>query len=365
MFNSIAFLGLGLIGGSAAKAVRRLRPDIRIAAYDPHTAALAAALTEGVIDQALPAVDGSLADCDLIFLCMPVSSMEDTLRRLKQYAKPTAVFTDVGSTKVPVHEAVQRLELEARFVGGHPMAGSERSGYDAADERLLENAYYALTPCAATPPETVAAVAELVEAIGAIPLVMSPEKHDRAVAGVSHLPHIIAASLVNLVHSADDSDQTMKTLAAGGFKDITRIASSSPELWEHICLNNQQPILRFLEQYIDDLNAVLTHLRAGDGAAVHRLFDDAGKYRASLPDGAAGALSKEYALYCDIADQAGAIATISTTLAIHQISLKNIGIVHNRDFEEGVLKIVFYREQDCRGAVKVLRDNKYVVHEKN
>lgn len=364
MFQKIAFLGLGLIGGSVAKALRRVHPQLHIAAYDPQTVSMAKALTEGIINQVLPSVDQSIANFDLIFLCMPVQYTEDTLRLVKKYSRPDAILTDVCSTKVTVHKTVQGLGLEARFIGGHPMAGSERSGYDAADSRLLENAYYILTPGQGLPSQIAQEMTALVQDIGSIPIVMEPEKHDRTVAGVSHLPHIIAAALVNLVQNNDDQDRLMHTLAAGGFKDITRIASSSPALWEHICLDNRVPVAELLEQYIGNLSATLAQLRGEREEKLFDFFQSAGHYRSSLPDGASGALAKEHALYCDIPDQAGAIATISTMLAVHQISLKNIGIVHNRDFEEGVLRIVFYRDQDCQDAIQLLRGNRYTVHEK-
>lgn len=364
MFQSVAFLGLGLIGGSVAKALRRVMPDLHIAAYDPHTASGAKALTEGVINQILPSVDRSIADFDLIFLCMPVQYMEETLRLLKKHCKSTAIITDVGSTKLTVHKTVESLGMEKQFIGGHPMAGSERSGYDSADSQILQNAYYILTPCQSTPPAATEALKSLVEAIGSIPMIMEPMKHDYTVAGVSHLPHIIASALVNLVQKSDDEQQLMYALAAGGFKDITRIASSSPSLWEHICMDNRESVSALLEQYIDSLSVTLGHLREAEGDKLFDFFRSAGLYRSSLPDGATGALAKEHAIYCDIPDETGVIAAISTILAVHQISLKNIGIVHNRDFEEGVLRIVFYREQDCQEALQVLRNNRYIVHEK-
>ena len=148
------------------------------------------------------------------------------------------------SVKSGIHERIRALGLDGQFIGGHPMAGSERYGYANSKARLLENAYYILTPTPKTSPDQLKDYERLVVSMGAIPLVLDADQHDYVTAAISHLPHIIASSLVNLVRESDSEDGTMKMIAAGGFKDITRIASSSPDMWQQICLTNTDNIVR-------------------------------------------------------------------------------------------------------------------------
>lgn len=360
--STIGFIGLGLIGGSIAKGIRRAHPDWRIMAYDVAPVNLEAAQADGTVNEVLTRLDDRLSACDFIFLCMPVNFMPDYLDVLTPFLGENCILTDVGSTKTAIHQEIGARGLEHCFIGGHPMAGSEKSGYAAATDHLLENAYYVLTPTAQTTADQFLRLAQLVEDIGALPLKMDCETHDYTVAGVSHLPHIIASALVNLVKHSDNDQQYMKLVAAGGFKDITRIASSSPVMWEHICLANQDNVAELLKDYIASLEHTLADIQNGNGQAIHHLFAESGEYRNSISERGSGPLQKEYSLYCDIVDRAGAIATIATLLSIHQISIKNIGIIHNREYEEGVLKIEFYKEESCVTATEVLQTNHYTVY---
>ena len=188
--------------------------------------------------------------------------------------------------------------------------------------------------------------------------------HDQITAAISHLPHIIASTLVCLVKDADTPDELMKQLAAGGFKDITRIASSSPTMWQHICLKNKENISHILEQYISVLEEAKASVDEGDEQALYHLFDSSRNYRNSIPGGSSGPIKKVFAVYCDIIDEAGGIATIATILASNNINLKNIGIIHNREFEEGVLRIEFYDDASSRKASELLQKYRYIVYER-
>ena len=242
---TVGFIGLGLIGGSIAKVLKKNRPDIYTIAYNRSEAPLKQALADGVIDKA-GRIDEAFLECDFIFLCTPVEYNSVYLRKLIPFIKKGCIVTDVGSVKGYIHRTVSELGLEECFIGGHPMAGSEKTGYANASDILLENAFYAITPTKATTQDMLARYIELVKLTGAIPVVLDPEHHDYSVAGISHVPHIIAASLVNLIKHSDDKNGTMKLLAAGGFKDITRIASSSPEMWEQICTTSAGMRRRFV-----------------------------------------------------------------------------------------------------------------------
>lgn len=358
------FIGLGLIGGSVAKAIKKALPDTRIIAYDINTDSLNLALSEHIVDVAALAVDETFRPCDYLFLCAPVSHNAQNLNQVKKVLSSNCILTDVGSVKNDIHLHIAKAGLSRQFIGGHPMAGSERTGYINSKALLLENAYYILTPTEEVSADKVAAYRNLVLRMGAIPLTLSCRQHDYITAAVSHLPHIIAASLVNLVQSSDSPEGLMKLIAAGGFKDITRIASSSPEMWQQICLTNTNNILLLLSDYIASLEQIREDLLEQSPEKLYYLFDNARTYRDSFSNASSGPIKRVYALNADITDKAGALASIATMLASHDISIKNIGITHNREFEDGVLRIEFYDEDSMLSAKELLQAEGYIIHDK-
>lgn len=362
--KTIAFIGLGLIGGSIAKAVRKYHPDYRILAYAAHKETLAEALNANVIDAVCEARDERYAGCDYIFLCAPVEYNLQYLEYLKDVIGPHCVITDVGSVKSIIQKKVEELHLESRFIGGHPMAGSEKSGFSNSSDRLIENAYYLITPGGENPVEELAEFSEFIASLGALPMMMSSQEHDYAVAGVSHLPHIIASALVNLVSTLDNEEQLMKTIAAGGFRDITRIASSSPVMWQQICLENGGNISAVLDEYIRMLIQIRCSVDNQEAENLYQMFADSRDYRDSIDATVSGSIRRTYVIYIDIADEAGGIATIATILAMDNINIKNIGIIHNREFEQGVLKIEFYEDDARMRAIALLRKRNYTVYER-
>lgn len=361
--KKIGFIGLGLIGGSIARAIRQYYPDYEIIAFDKNRESLALATQEEVIDVACTSIDDNFRQCAYIFLCAPVAFNTAYLKQLTPYLHEDLILTDVGSVKTPIHEEIIRLGLEDYFIGGHPMAGSEKSGFANSKALLIENAYYILTPSAKVSKEKVDAYYEFMETLHALPLILSYKEHDHATGTISHLPHIIAASLVNFVKDTDNKEELMKHLAAGGFKDITRIASSSPTMWQHICIQNKENISQILGEYIQTLVDAKALIDTESEQSIYNLFETSRNYRNSMPDGSAGPIKKSFHIYCDILDESGAIATIATILATNGISIKNIGIIHNREFEEGVLRIEFYDGTSCEKAVALLQRHRYIVYE--
>ena len=362
--TTIGFIGLGLIGGSIAKAIRQYYPDYQILAFDKSRETLALAMQDGTIDISCTAIDEQFSHCSYLFLCAPISYNNAYLSQLKDLIHPDCILTDVGSVKTAIHEEITRLSLDANFIGGHPMAGSEKSGYSNSKAMLIENAYYVLTPSVEVSDEKVARYESFVTALKALPVILDYKKHDYVTGTISHLPHIIAASLVNFVKDTDTKDELMKHLAAGGFKDITRIASSSPTMWQNICTQNKENISQILGSYIETLTKAKELVDAGDEQGVYNLFDSSRTYRNSISETSAGPIKKNFAVYCDIIDEAGGIAAIATILASNNISIKNIGIVHNREFEEGVLRIEFYDEDSSKRAVGLLQKFRYIVYER-
>lgn len=360
--HKIGFIGLGLIGGSIAKCLKSLHPELEIIAAAGHASTVTQAYEQNLISNPLPCKIEDFFDCDYIFLCTPVQKNIEYLRQLKGNISKNCIITDVGSVKSDIHREVIRLDMEEQFIGGHPMAGSEKTGLMNASDRLLVNAYYIITPTAKTSDAALAAFRDIVLSLGAIPLILNYEKHDYATAAISHLPHIIAYSLVNLIRESDDENETMKTIAAGGFKDITRIASSSPVMWENICLSNQEQLLKLIDSYIEMLQHTRHDIESSDSAALLSSFSAAKDYRDSITITSKGAIKNVYELYLDLLDEAGGIATVATILASNNLSIKNIGIIHNREFEEGVLRLEMYDEESLTAAVKLLKKHHYTIY---
>lgn len=362
--KKIGFIGLGLIGGSIARTIKRINPDIELVAFDTDSKILCLAEKEKLISCGLNKIDMRLAGCDLIFLCTPVSSIPMYLEELKPFLWEGCIITDVGSVKGVIHEAVKKAGMNAYFIGGHPMAGSEKAGFQNSNDRLIENAYYLLTPTEEVPQQKVERLLEFFEALGALPLVLTPSLHDQITAAVSHVPHIIASSLVNLLRQNDTPEGLMKLTAAGGFKDITRIASSSSAMWQQICLTNQSAILNMLDQYIILLEKFRSDIEEKNADQIYDAFYEAKEYRNSIPNTSSGPIQKVYELYCDLADEVGGIAMLATSLACNQISIKNIGIIHNREFADGVLRIEFYHKEAAQKAAALLKKCNYTIYER-
>lgn len=361
------FIGFGLIGGSIAKAIHLKHPNANILAFDHHTDQPNQNLLHAKEDGVIQEITHDLADfqyCKIIFLCAPVDLNIRYLQQLKPYLSSDMILTDVGSVKGDIHTAVNELGMSCYFIGGHPMAGSEKTGYDNSNALLLENAYYIMTPTPEVSQEKIMYLYKMIRDVKAIPILLGSHEHDDITAAISHVPHLVAAALVNLIRESDDSKEQMKMLAAGGFKDITRIASSSPALWESICMSNTKSIEKFLTRYIRSLESLRQSLSEGKGDEIYTAFDTASQYRSSIPNHH-GLIQPIYDIYLDIRDETGAIATIAVLLASHNISIKNIGIIHNREFQQGVLRIETYEEKDRTDALALLKRNNYTVYDRS
>ncbi len=359
---TVGFIGLGLIGGSIAKSLKKADSSIYTIAYNRSHEPLMQAVKDGVIDESAFSIDDSFKKCDIIFLCTPVEYNSIYLSEVSRHIKDGCILTDVGSVKGYIHDTVKELGLEHCFIGGHPMAGSEKTGYNAANELLLENAYYAITPTTATSKSALEFYIGLVRKTGAIPIVTEPDIHDYAVAGISHVPHLIASSLVNLVRENDTKDELMKLLAAGGFKDITRIASSSPEMWSQISVTNPEQISIILGKYIETLESVKHYIDTRDKDAIYNMFAESREYRNSISITTKGPVLSSYAMFCDIEDKEGAINSITSLLSESHLNLRNIEIIHNREYKDGALRIDFYDEHSAAMAYEILSNNGYVVY---
>ena len=362
MSITIGFIGLGLIGGSIAKSLKKTDSSIYTVAYNRSKEPLMLAVSEGIIDESAFDINEAFSKCDIIFLCTPVEYNSIYLSKVAKVANHNCIITDVGSVKGFIHHTVEELQLSDRFIGGHPMAGSEKTGYEASSDILLENAYYAITPTAFTTKDKLDLYVKLVTMMGAIPIVVEPDIHDYAVAGISHVPHLIASSLVNMVRENDTPEELMKLLAAGGFKDITRIASSSPEMWSQICATNSTQISNILQKYIDMLTSVKKMVDDHNSDGIYDMFSESREYRNSISINTKGLVTTRYTIFCSIEDKKGALNAITELLYNNHISIKNIEIIHNREYKDGALLVEFYDEIAYNTAKTVLTEAGHIIY---
>lgn len=363
----IGIIGLGLIGGSIAKTLKKVHSqNSYIIGYDANPLFLDSALESGTLDKAATEIGADFAKCNVIFICTPISYTTEIVRKVVPHVSGDCIITDICSTKYNLIKEIEGIaEISNKnlyFVGGHPMCGSEKSGYFASTDYLFENAYYMLTPMADTPNFIVFILQKLIERLGAIPLIITPSYHDFATATVSHLPHIIASGLVHLVKNNDGNNHYLHTLAAGGFKDITRIASSNPTIWHDICVSNKDEIQKIFKRYIDILNDFSIYLESNDDEAIYNYFDSARSYRDTFNEGINSELVKNYTIFVDAKDEPGIIASIATLLSSHGINIKDIGIMNHREFACGVLRIALASKSCMIDAHQILSKHNYTIY---
>ena len=275
-FRAIAIAGLGLIGGSIALGLRERWSSCRITAVDRRPV-LSHALTSGAIDRAVDSL-GEAGEVDLIVLAAPVSQNVELLAQAGQHASASTLITDVGGTKRDIARAAERLPVPARFVGGHPIGGAERGGFGFARPDLFRGRPWIFTPAPAAPQPAVDRLFRLAEGLGARPVTLEAERHDRLMAFLSHLPQLTASALMQVAGAGAAADGLR--LAGRGLIDSTRLASSPPDVWRDVCAANADVIGEALNQLID----VLTEVRAGlaRGEVIDALFDEAGRWRTEL-----------------------------------------------------------------------------------
>lgn len=358
----VAIFGVGLMGGSLALCLKD-KPDIRVAGHSNRPSQVEKYVSLGVVDEASTSMQEVAEDADFIFLCVPVSLLEPYLDELLQMRlKPGCIITDVGSTKATiVKHARERAVPGIHFIGGHPMTGSERSGVEVADYNLYENAFYVLTPDESTPEEAYNKLTDLLQYTRAQIVRVDAEQHDEIVGAISHLPHMIAVALVNQIAGYNEKDGLYQSLAAGGFRDITRIASSHPDMWRDILLNNRSVMLKLMRDWNAEIAKLTALVENGDGDGIVREFERAGAFRNQLPERKKGVLTSVYDVYVDIPDHPGIIGQIATLLGNHRINLSNLHISESRADVPGVLRLSFRNEADMDAAIKLLKQHSYAV----
>ena len=279
----LAIIGVGLIGGSLALALRRKGVVAEVVGIGRGEANLRRGVELGVIDRYSLDPCSGVQDADMVFLATPVCTIADVVARIAPYLAPGAVVTDGGSVKEEIVVSCEALMPGGTcFVGGHPIAGTEHSGVEAAFATLYDNRRCILTPTERTDPAALAAVAQMWEAAGSEVVLMDVQKHDRVLAAISHLPHMVAYSLVNAVGGYDRFDENILRYSAGGFRDFTRIASSDPVMWRDIALMNRNALLEMIDSFSGSLAELRTMVETSHSAGMEQFFATSKKLRDAI-----------------------------------------------------------------------------------
>jgi prephenate dehydrogenase len=335
--DHIAILGTGLIGGSIGLALHRADPAATVVGYDPAPGEADRAKARGAVTEAAGSALDAVAGARMVLLAMPVDRIPEECSALQAAIDPGATVTDVGSAKVAVVAQGER-SFGGRFVGGHPMAGSERHGIEAADDALFAGAWWILTPTAATSSDSYAAVLELVSAAGAKPIAVEPQAHDALVARLSHVPQLMASAVVEVAAGAGERE-TLLGLAGNGFRDVTRIAASNPELWVAIIRSNRGAVLDALQGLERGLERVASMVADGRWDDLGDWLDRSRKARLELfakPDYG----GEPVALSMLIPDRPGVLAEVTTAAGELGANIEDLRIVHSTEGGRGRLELV-------------------------
>ncbi len=364
-FKKVSIIGLGLIGGSLGMSLCRSGAVEEVRGYDLSPETGREALARRAIHKLAPGPETAVAGADLVILAVPVERIPETAANIGPALKSGAIVTDVASTKARLAKAVPPLlPPDVYYVGGHPMAGTEASGIGAADPFLFQNAVYLLTPAEGTPAGVRDCLARLVRLTGGIPYFLRPEEHDLMVAAVSHLPHLVAAALVNTAGRVEQERPGTLSLAAGGFRDSTRIAQGSPALWREIFRSNREPLLQVLSVFLGELRTFQEEIAADQAERVENRLAAAARTREELPVKNKGFLTLLHELVVVVEDRPGAIAGVVNLLAAAELNIKDIEILRIREGEAGTLRLAFEDAPALAEAVRVLRANGYQVQER-
>ncbi|SDN01493.1 prephenate dehydrogenase [Psychrobacillus sp. OK028] len=358
MQQTIFIIGLGLIGGSLALGLKRNK-DVKIIGYDANGHTLRTAKRISVIDEMAINIEESTASADVIVFATPVSETIRLMQEMPKWQlKKQVIVTDTGSTKKEIMKAAISLKEQGiTFIGGHPMAGSHKSGVEAARAILFENAYYLLTPFEDEPKERIQALINLLQVTKAKLVQVEAEEHDHMTAVVSHFPHLVAASLVHQLSFENEQYPFTKQLAAGGFRDLTRIASANPVVWRDITLQNRKELSAQLQTWTDEMTKLQNLLSYADSSEIEDYFSTAKRIRDDLPINTQGAMFSVFDLYVDVPDYPGVISEITGYLAQDNISITNIRIVETREDVFGILVISFQSTDDRAKAVACIANN--------
>jgi len=354
----VYIVGLGLIGASLAMGIRKGHPEVTLLGYNRSQASRDIALKNGIVDKVTANLEEFASKVDVIIVSLPVKQTIETFQQLsKMPLKEGVIVTDVGSTKGAIVEAGQEAfnHLPVRFVGGHPMAGSHKTGAASADSTLFENAYYIFTPTLATDPSAILEMKDLLSGLGARFIEVDPIEHDRVTSQISHFPHVLAATLMGQAAAYTEEHSLTGRFAAGGFRDMTRIAESEPSMWTSVLLSNPASVLDRIVDFQARLDQVAEMIRQGQEDAIWSFFDHSREQRQHMQIYKRGGVESTFDIFVDVPDEEDVILRILELL--RGTSLVNIHInEENREDVYGILQISFKTAADQARAEALITE---------
>ena len=359
MAKTVYIAGLGLIGASMALGIKRDHPDYEILGYNRSQTSRDIALERGIIDRGTDDFASFAPLADVIILTLPI---KQTIAFIQELAglnlKEGVIISDAGSTKAAIVEVAEEYlaSKSIRFVGAHPMAGSHKTGAASADVNLFENAYYIFTPSSLTSSDTLEEMKDLLSGLHARFIEIDAKEHDRVTSQISHFPHILASGLMEQTAVYAQEHEMTRRFAAGGFRDMTRIAESEPGMWTSILLSNRETILERIADFKERLDEVGQAISKGDEEQIWNFFNQARAQRQAMEIHKRGGVDSSYDLYVDVPDEEDVILRILELL--RGTSLVNIHInEENREDVHGILQISFKNAQDLERAERLITEN--------
>jgi prephenate dehydrogenase len=349
--KKISILGLGLIGGSIAKALKSSKEEFFIGAFDK-VDVLNRAIEQKVIDKKFENIEEA-AESDIIFLCLPSELSLEILEKLAPLLNDTSLVTDVCGVKGVFYSKWKGLKSKGTYIGGHPMTGKEKSGFENSDPLLFENSVYILSD----KPETSKSdeLIKIIELLGARVRFLDPYVHDKIIANVSHLPQLLAVALVNSV-SAQSSNPSYLDFAAGGFRDMTRIANNNFDIWEPVFQFNKDEISSALDNLEENLKQMQLILHDEKYDELKKLFNSASESRDQVPKNTKGFLKPLHDIFVFVKDEPGVLSKITTSLYNNSINIKDMELLKIREGTGGTFRLSFQSKDEVSKAVQIIQD---------
>lgn len=352
----VSILGLGLIGGSIARSLKNSNQEYEILGFDKPEV-LRKALKENVIDSGLQNIRDSLVS-DIIFLCLPVDESLKSFENLIPLLKPGQIITDVCGVKSVFQEIWNRAGSKGIYAGGHPMTGKESSGFENSDPYLFENSVYILSENESN--SGIEPLIQVIKLLGARIKFLNPKVHDIVVASVSHLPQLMAVSLINSA-SLKENDINFFDFAAGGFRDMTRIASSDYKIWDAVFRNNKKNVQMAIDNFINDLLVLKKLVTSGESESIAGRFENARIRRDEIPRNTKGFINSLFDLFINVKDEPGVLAKLTTLLFENGIDIKDLELLKVRQGSGGTFRISFETESAHSKAKDLLSNAGFTV----
>ncbi|AGB41351.1 prephenate dehydrogenase [Halobacteroides halobius DSM 5150] len=362
MIEQVAIIGVGLIGSSLGLALQDVTEVKSVVGIDNNSRHVQEALDIGAIDEEATLKEG-VQEADLVVLAVPVGIIKDLVIKIAPYLNSETIITDVGSTKLQLVKQLEEIVEDNTYIGGHPMAGSEVSGPSGADKYLFENAIYALTKSNKTDEEALAKLKNLVKQLGAQPLIISPQAHDQIVGITSHLPHVVAVSLMEVVADYSKESDLLTSLIGGGFRDTTRISAGDPTMWKDIFLNNRDQVLEGIDAFSNNLAELRELIASKNEVKLKDKLAQIKEARTKIPMKKKGLLPSNYELILTLKDKPNQIGKVATLLGVAKINIQDIEVLKVRD-KGGTVRLSFNQEEEQEKAYSLLKEAEYKVIKK-